>query len=64
MDQAPLATPWASIGLMVLGLALFYAAAAIDTGPPVRFRRALTRLLVLLSGASLVGAVVSGVLSP
>lgn len=64
MDQAPLTTPWASIGLMVLGLALFYAAAAIDIGPPVRFRRALTRLLVLLSGATLAGAVVTGVMPP
>ena len=63
MNQTPPGTPWSSILLLVLGLALFYAAGATDTGPPVRFRRPLTRLFVLLSGASLAGAVVAGVLS-
>lgn len=63
MDQTPTATPWASIILLAIGLALFYAAAATDTGPATRLRRPLSKLLFLLSGASLAGSVVAAVLS-
>jgi hypothetical protein len=62
MDQTPIATPWASILLLIMGVALFSAAAATDTGPANRLRRPLSRLLLLLSGASLVGSVIAGVL--
>ena len=63
MIQTPPPTPWASIGLLILGLLLFNGAARIDIGPPVRFRRALTRLAVALSVASFAAAIAVGVLS-
>lgn len=62
MDQTPMPTPWGSIILLIVGLALFYAAAATDTGPATRLRRPVSRLLFLLSGASLAGSVIAGVL--
>src|ERR1700712_500093 len=64
VQDTPPATPWASIGLLVLGLVLFYAAARIDTTVGLRGRvsRALITVLFLLSGATLAAAVVVGVL--
>ena len=61
MTSTPMATPWASIVLLVVGLALFYAAAATDTAPATRLRRPLSRLLFLLSGVALAGSVMVGV---
>ncbi len=64
VNDVPPSTPWAVIGLLVLGVILFYAAFVIDTGgPPGAVRRTGTRLLVLVSGVSLVAAVVVGALS-
>jgi hypothetical protein len=64
VNDTPLSDPWAAFGLLVLGLVLFYLAACIDTGGPSGpGRRALTRLSLLLSGASLVAAVVVAVMS-
>jgi hypothetical protein len=64
VNTGPPSTPWASIGLLVLGLVLFYAAARVDTAPRLhdRVSRALSKVLFLLSGASLAAAVVAGVL--
>lgn len=64
MTTTPPPTPWAVIGLLVLGVILFSAAFVTDTGGPGSpVRRAGTRLLVILSAAALVGAVVTGALS-
>ena len=63
MNSTPPTTPWASLGLWVLGLALVWAAIMTDTGSPNVLGRALTRLLTVLGGVSLASAVIVGVLS-
>ena len=59
--EAPPPTPWASIGLLVLGVALVGLAARADTSPHRRAGRRLALVLFVIGVASLVASVLVGI---
>ena len=65
-DSAPLPTPWAAFGLLILGVALVGLAARADpipqAGAPGR-RRATALVLAALGVASLAASVVAAMLT-
>ena len=58
--EAPIPTPWASIGLLVLGTTVLGVAARVDTSAHVRAGRRPARVLFGFGLACLVASLIAG----